>query len=277
MFGKLKNMWKKSAKEGKGKDVNAAAKAPAPSDIANRKAASADSNEVEETIEEIEDVEEVALPSAKVAHLSPQDIETAMKANNGAIADKKNGNPDKAMAGYHRAIAIYVQYAVAYYNRALLYGVKKEWGKSLADYSKAIEINPHDPEFYNNRGNVYTTLENYENALRDYNQAIRLAPNNSEVHHNRAHLYTKLQRLDEAIVDFKRAIELNPDLVVDYYNLACLYSLQGEIDTAFDFLEKAFRKGYKKLEQVLNDPDLAVLRENPAFQDIMDIWSNQKE
>ena len=95
-------------------------------------------------------------------------------------------------------------------------------------------------------------------------------PNYSEAYHNRAQIHARNGRLDEAIQDFNRAIEFNPDLVGDNYNLSCVYALKGDIDNALKFLEKAVRKGYKNCEQIRNDSDLKKVRENPAFEDIMD-------
>jgi tetratricopeptide (TPR) repeat protein len=298
VFQKLKSIWKKSSGTRKPVQPAEAVASVAPpevphgSDEATSLPPQSQSGGTEEDIvEEIEEMEEDEPSPAsqrkaeskaleheslvKESSISREDIQAAMQANNDAVGIKKTGDVDKSLSGYQRAISLYSQYAIAYYNRAILYSQRGEWEKALLDYNKAIEINPRDPEFYNNRGNLYTRQQNFEKALADYNQAIHLSPNNSEMYHNRAQLYVKLNQMDMALEDFKRAIELNPDLVSSYFNLACLYAIKGNIEAAFELLEKAFRKGYKNVEQVKSDPDMARLRENPAFEDLMDIWGNQ--
>lgn len=50
-----------------------------------------------------------------------------------------------------------------------------------------------------------------------------------------------------------------------YYNLACALSLQGKTSRALGSLRKAVENGYADFAWVLEDGDLAALREHPAF------------
>ena len=284
-------MWKKNAEEGKAPQqadlpANAVVNATEPSVVQTTQAdavqsksqAQAGDLSAQEELVEIEDTAITAAPVDGDRNSLPQeDIQSAMQANNEGVAFKKNNELGKALASYNRAIQLYSQYAIAYYNRALLYAAQGILDKALSDYTKAIEISPRDSEFYSNRGNIYVRQNRFDQALEDYHHALSLLPNNSEGYHNRAQLYMKLNQPELSLEDFKRAIALNPDLVVDYFNLACLCTLQGETDSAFDFLEKAFRKGYKNIQQVQTDPDLEKLRENPAFQDLIEMWSGNQQ
>ena len=49
------------------------------------------------------------------------------------------------------------------------------------------------------------------------------------------------------------------------YNLACSYSLLTRLDDAFDALARAIEFGYADLEHMLQDDDLANMREDARF------------
>jgi len=50
---------------------------------------------------------------------------------------------------------------------------------------------------------------------------------------------------------------------------ACTAALGGMYDAALDFLDRAVGKGRGQLEWILNDNDLAPLRELPRFAEIV--------
>ncbi len=52
------------------------------------------------------------------------------------------------------------------------------------------------------------------------------------------------------------------------YNLACLDALSGNSDEALTWLEEAVETGYSDADWMLQDQDLATLRENPRFLEI---------
>ena len=212
-----------------------------------------------------------AVETKKQGKTSRKDIEHDMQENHKAIEEKKQQRYDQALQSYKKAIDIYPEYSIAYYNRALLYLALKDWDRAFADYNKAIKINDRDPEFYNNRANLYALMDKHSKSLADYNQAIQLFPNYSEAYHNRAQTYMKQGKIDEAILDFKRAISLNPDLVIDFYNLACAYSIKKDTTQALEYLDKAVRKGYKNIEKIQTDTDLDHIRNKPAFEDILEL------
>ena len=54
------------------------------------------------------------------------------------------------------------------------------------------------------------------------------------------------------------------------YNVACTYSLLGEEDNAIDLLDRAIKQGYGHRAWLTHDPDLAPLRDNPRFKQLLD-------
>ena len=49
------------------------------------------------------------------------------------------------------------------------------------------------------------------------------------------------------------------------FNLACSLSLAGELEPAIDELLRALEAGYRDIDWMLKDPDLAAARKDPAF------------
>jgi tetratricopeptide (TPR) repeat protein len=59
-----------------------------------------------------------------------------------------------------------------------------------------------------------------------------------------------------------------PDML---YNLACVYSLKGEKKKALKTLKRAVKNGFKDVETIINDTDLAPLRETEEFKALLEI------
>jgi TolB-like protein/Flp pilus assembly protein TadD len=76
-------------------------------------------------------------------------------------------------------------------------------------------------------------------------------------------------RRDEAISEGAKALESSPGDPVMLYNAACLYVNLDEADRAIATLQQAVAAGYSNFGWMKNDPDLASLRNNPKFLELM--------
>ena len=63
----------------------------------------------------------------------------------------------------------------------------------------------------------------------------------------------------------RRLIRLRPSDPVSHYNLACSYSLLHMNDAAIASLDSSLKLGYRDLELMLGDPDLAHVRKDARF------------
>ncbi len=86
----------------------------------------------------------------------------------------EQGDLDKAIADYTKAVELSPQYAAAYNNRGVCYGKQGDTGQALANYTKAIEINPKDALYYKNRGKIYQKLGHAAEAEADFAKANEL-------------------------------------------------------------------------------------------------------
>lgn len=80
---------------------------------------------------------------------------------------------------------------------------------------------------------------------------------------------TQLGRYAEGLAVDRKLVELQPEDSGARYNLACSLALVGECALALAALEEAVRLGYDDREHLLNDLDLASLREEPRFRELL--------
>src|SRR5262245_14435137 len=67
----------------------------------------------------------------------------------------------------------------------------------------------------------------------------------------------------------RRLVNLRPQDALAHYNLACSYSLLKKIDLAVRALRKAIELGYHDFRYMREDPDLAVVRKDARFRQLM--------
>jgi hypothetical protein len=73
----------------------------------------------------------------------------------------------------------------------------------------------------------------------------------------------------EVVTRGQKAIAANPGSSLLYYNVACCECLNGQTAEAMDHLGRAIELWGRFREFAENDPDLAALREDPAFRDLI--------
>ena len=64
------------------------------------------------------------------------------------------------------------------------------------------------------------------------------------------------------------AIMLRPNEAMVLYNAACAFCKLGRKEKAMDALSKAWRAGFKDADWARRDPDLAMLRDLPEFDQL---------
>ena len=105
-----------------------------------------------------------------------------------------------------------------YYSRALAYSKNGELNKVIADYDKAIELNPEYAKAYSHRGNAYFYKGNFEKAIEDYSQAIVLKPKIAESYYIRGEAWLRIGKWEEAQRDLTAAILQGVDIAEAFHN-----------------------------------------------------------
>jgi len=73
----------------------------------------------------------------------------------------------------------------------------------------------------------------------------------------------------EAIKELQKAVALRPDDFNILYNAACTYAILNKKREALDLLKRAAKVGFLTMDWVARDPDLACLRDEPEFQQLL--------
>ncbi len=199
--------------------------------------------------------------------------------NNLGIFFREQGQIEKAVAAYTRAIAVSPGGYLAYSNRGEVYFETGEWDKALVDINRALELNPDNSKALGNRAAIFGSRKQYDEALADLNRALELDPANQRARSNRvlahytlgryeaavndATIYLKtnptdpdmlnqrgrcygyLNRNEEALSDFNQAIRLNPRKGSYYQNRSYQLSQMGNFKSALEDILKARELGIK--------------------------------
>jgi protein O-mannosyl-transferase len=179
------------------------------------------------------------------------------------------GLTDKSIEDFNKAISINPKYDKAYNNRGFAYIEKTQYDRAIEDYSKAIALNPRYDKAYNDRGVAYLGKNKIDLAIADFNKAIELNPKNEKQYRNRGAAHMAARRFDAARSDLSKAIELDPSDNRAYYNMACLYSLQKNADESCSLLKKAIDHGYDNWGHMKQDPDLEYVRHTECYQKVV--------
>ena len=73
---------------------------------------------------------------------------------------------------YARVLLKKPRLGYAYQGRADAYRMNGEHNKAITDYTRALEINPHEPRLYLGRGKSYQAIKDIGCAATDFRQAL---------------------------------------------------------------------------------------------------------
>jgi len=155
------------------------------------------------------------------------------------LVGEKFADPKKAIEYLNDAIKLQPDYAGAYSNRGIAYGVLGQYQRAIEDFNQAILLQPDYAGAFNNRGIAYYGLGLYQRAIEDYNQVIRLQPDYTDAYYNRGVAYYGLGLYQPAIEDFNEAIRLKPDHVLTYNARGAAYDKRGQYQRAIEDYNKA--------------------------------------
>ena len=106
-------------------------------------------------------------------------------------------------------------------------------------------------------------------ALEVAERHMDLNPDDPRAATMRAVSLCRLGRLEEGKEWAERALEIDPADAGVRYNVACLFALEKEPERAIDCLEEAIAAGFGNSAWIRQDPDLASLKGNPRFEELV--------
>jgi HEAT repeat protein len=161
---------------------------------------------------------------------------------------------------------------------------EKKWKEAIADFGQAIALDPNLSEAWLARANAYFQVGMYAEGGKDYAKAYELDPFSGEALTGVCiALVVTDGKHEEAVKKVETGREKFGNDSLFLYNVACVYGRSVEVvakqpagedrdkllaeyrKTGIDTLGKAVKGGFKDLDWMKQDPDLASLRELPEF------------
>ena len=118
-------------------------------------------------------------------------------------------------------------------------------------------------------GDAAGATERYRTALEVAERHMDLNPDDPRAATMRAVSLCRLGKPDEGEVWAEKALEIDPSDAGVRYNVACLFALEGKSERAIDCLEEAIAAGFGLRDWIRQDPDLASLRGEPRFEQLV--------
>ncbi len=107
--------------------------------------------------------------------------------------------------------------------------------------------------------------QNYDFELSFFEGLYRRMPRDQRVVAMLAQLYTKTGQVDSGLRMDRKLVRMTPDDPLNHYNLACSLALKGRKADAVKSLRAAIALGYEDFSWMINDPDLAGLKDYPGY------------
>ena len=122
----------------------------------------------------------------------------------------QEGDLDRSLEEYKKALAYDPNFALAHAGIGLIYGKRGFLIKAANEFEIALKIRPNDSETRNNLANIHLISKKFTLAVKEYEKALKLNPNNAVAHYNIAHAYEEIGKNKLAIYHYRKFIEIAP-------------------------------------------------------------------
>lgn len=170
-----------------------------------------------------------------------------------------------------KAIELDPENASAYYQFGLFLAQDStRLSTAQAAYQRAIELEPDNPQYIYRLGLLlHENLHLLEQAEVAYRQSIALAPDEPFFYSGLISLLVQQSQYAEA-EPFSVKMRTMLSATENWYGLATLDAILGNTEKAIEYLRQAARGANFNRQWARDDPDLASIRNNPRFDEIVD-------
>jgi len=147
---------------------------------------------------------------------------------------------DNSISDFSRALALNTNYADAYYFRGLCYMNEKQYNRSLADLSQSLVLKTNITTLML-RAYVYSCVTDYNNSIEDYTKVIHLDPANFRAYLGRARGFILDGAFGLAVMDCNAALNINPNSVSAYQERGQAYQEENDLDDAIADYDRAIQ------------------------------------
>jgi tetratricopeptide (TPR) repeat protein len=151
------------------------------------------------------------------------------------------GDFEKAIDCYRKAIQLNPNFAQAHYNLGIILFKTGDAGEAMSEFQEAIQLDPQDALAFYNFANALDQGGQPDDAIKQYEEAVRLKPDFINARVNLGIAFGRLGRLDEAATQFQEVVRLDPDNAEAHNNLGAVLRAQGRLDEAIEQFQDAIR------------------------------------
>jgi tetratricopeptide (TPR) repeat protein len=138
------------------------------------------------------------------------------------------GNYQNAIAHFDRAIAIWPQFAEAYFQRGVAYQSLKQPDRAMEDFDRSLGYDPTLAHAYDAQGSIYRARGDFSRAMQAFARAIEIAPD-ADAYFERGQAYESLGQHAKAVEDFDQAIAVRRDAPYVYRARAMARRNSGDL------------------------------------------------
>jgi serine/threonine-protein kinase len=213
------------------------------------------------------------------------------------------GKKEKAWEEVKRARSEAPNEPVVYFVKAMLHRLDGEYGRALQSYDRLVRLDPaaHVVAGYS-RALVYMYLGQFDEVFRQLDNAgepenalvqtfralalyytgqtdaaaalmhgvVEKHPNMHGIRPFMAMFLSAQGKHEQALAQLNSDVKRNGEVDGDIsYSIASVYALEGLRNDAFEWLERSIRLGNANKPCFENDPNLASIRDDPRFSDLM--------
>jgi tetratricopeptide (TPR) repeat protein len=176
-------------------------------------------------------VEQRDVPEMEMPKILPQTYYAA------AQLFESQGQIEKAITQYRKAVAVNHHYVAAYNRLGILLGRTGEHEEAIRMFARAIQLKPEYPALHNNLGFEYAMRERWLEAERALRRALELKPDFDRARINLGLVLCRAGRFDEGLTCFM-AVLPEPDA---YYNLGLMLRGQERYEDAAEAFAHVLR------------------------------------
>ena len=144
----------------------------------------------------------------------------------------KDGDYEKAVWEYQKALGMNPKLVAAYNGIGVAYTMLEEYEAAIAAQQKALELQPGFAKAHAGLGLAYLRQDKTRLALTHYRQAVALEPQFLEARQKIAIILLNDGRYTEATDAYLTIVRLNPDDPEAYHNLGLCYAHRARDDTS---------------------------------------------
>src|SRR6185369_12392468 len=160
--------------------------------------------------------------------------------------------------------------AVAAYNRSRIFLYRKEYDKALEELDKGFRVEPNHPMLKIFRAAVWYYIDRKDDAVKAIHDILIENPRMDGIRPLYAQFLAGSGHADEARAQLTpEALALSKADHDMAYWVGSTYALLGETDLAFKWLNKALRLGNQNKPRFETDINLAALRDDPRFAELL--------